>query len=268
MPDRKCVMSRSTHRSASRPCTNGEAFHQPFPSWGLLAQNLDLDLQALRGAVLRAAGGRVISYIVRSTEKEDGRHWQRGSGPNWQGGLITLCTCRHDIRAWRSCDEWRNWWIAGFTVVGGRDRGNSLVYLMRVRDAFKSHMEMWASLPEETRRAKATDSNVLGDVYRPRPGRSAAGCFAPKSYVKPHPRHPHSNPEEKWYKDVTKYMRTRVSCLLAGDPELSFLWSEPLIRLVDCPLIHHKEWPALSDLLGHLAPWDSSGEGRTRSRRD
>src|SRR5712691_3567326 len=88
---------------------------QAFPTSGRLVKNLDWSLPALKRR-LRSASEKVHSYVVRTvgydrTEKVFG---QTGSAPNFQGGYITLCTCKHQMRATQDCHEWRDTWIAGF----------------------------------------------------------------------------------------------------------------------------------------------------------
>jgi hypothetical protein len=235
---------------------------QPFPSSGVLASNLDLDLRVFRDALSGVGSGHIVSYIVRSTEKVDGCHCQRGSGPNWQGGLITLCTCRHDIRSRYDCDLWQGNWIAGFTVVGGYERGNSLVYLMRVQKAFESHVELWNWLPDKTRHAKAAHMNRHGDVFRPRASLNdlrTGQQFEPGTYEPPCDDHPHSLPA-KWHKDINKIKR---AALLVGDPHFSFVWSKPML-VYSSPDNHpHPRAKGkiggrtLAEFLSELAVWGS-----------
>jgi hypothetical protein len=41
----------------------------------------------------------VYYYIVKTTYFESGRIMQKGTGPNIEGGWITLCTCKHSMRS-------------------------------------------------------------------------------------------------------------------------------------------------------------------------
>ncbi|HKI35736.1 MAG TPA: hypothetical protein VKA46_28025 [Gemmataceae bacterium] len=75
------------------------ALVQPFPTEGQLFDNLDWpkpELERLIGGL----PGKVRSYKMISVWPDEiGLLQQRGSGPNYQGGCLTLCTCRHEIRA-------------------------------------------------------------------------------------------------------------------------------------------------------------------------
>jgi len=262
MSDRRCHTTSTVDRPDSRRCAKANVPCQRFPSSGVLAGNLDLDLRAFRNALSSVGSGYVVSYIVDSTKKENGRHCQYGSGPNWQGGLITLCTCRHDIRARYDCDLWRGNWIAGFTCVGGYERGNSLVYLMRVQKAFESHVELWDWLPDKTRNAKAAHINRHGDVFRPRAPLSdlrTGQQFEPGTYEPPCDDHPHSLPA-KWHKDINKIKR---AALLVGDPHFSFVWSKPMLAYSSPDNHPHPRakgkigGPTLVEFLSELAVWGS-----------
>lgn len=100
---------------------------------------------------------------------------------------------------------------------------------MRVGQAFESHRELWCAdtILRETKQAKAADTNVLGDLYRPR---SATGDpFDPQAYVSPCPEHVHCE-NSHWHDDIKRVgYSARVAALLVGDPERSLLWNRPTI---------------------------------------
>lgn len=80
---------------------------QTFPDNGLLAENLNCTLPEL----LRQVGkqdGPAFSYIVKSVKTDDsGQQFeQHGSAPNFQGGRLTLCTCKHQMRTSLDCKAW------------------------------------------------------------------------------------------------------------------------------------------------------------------
>ena len=68
---------------------------QLFPDRGVLAENLDTPLAVLRRTIPTPLQEfPVFAYIVK-TVKFTGRQFvQLGSGPNFQGDCITLCTCK------------------------------------------------------------------------------------------------------------------------------------------------------------------------------
>jgi len=205
----------------------GNDTYQRFPDSSPLISNLNMDpIDLIRR--IRMIGGRVYCYVLTSVKYVDGRFVQTGSGPNFQGGLITLCTCKRLMRTGKVLGAWSGTWIAGITGVQTGHAGNGhLFYLMRVERAFESHLDLWswlsAHLPK-TAEAKAADKHRLGDIYRPKTPRSDP--FAPATYVTPCPDHDHA--ETEWYKDIYyEGYGHRTPALLVGDPRNSFLWSEP-----------------------------------------
>jgi len=144
-----------------------ERTHQPFPQTAELGQNLNMPLSRLHDC----AGGQalVYYYVIASMRKRGEEFVQTGCGPNFQGGLITLCTCKHHLRTFREPDQWNGIWIAGFTSLPTGDGANFLIYLMRVAHAFQSHRDLWFSsaIPAAAKHAKATHRNRFGDIYQP-----------------------------------------------------------------------------------------------------
>ena len=81
---------------------------QPFPESGLLADNSHLPL-ALLAKRLRRIRDRAYSYVVRSVklDRSTMSFEQHGSAPNFQGEVLTLCTCKHQMRSSQPAEEWR-----------------------------------------------------------------------------------------------------------------------------------------------------------------
>ena len=143
--------------------------YQAMPSLGTLAENLNLPLDELSIRIASFQQSIVYSYIVDTVEYHEGRLYQTGSGPNFQGGLITLCSCKHFMRTFLDVESWKGIWVAGFT--SSRDLNqNKLFYLMKISEASESHSELWASdlIPEETKIAKGAHLDRFGDMYQPR----------------------------------------------------------------------------------------------------
>jgi hypothetical protein len=202
--------------------------NQAFPDRGALARNLNLSLKLLQ-TIIGSQDGAAYGYIVDTVRCDSGVFVQTGSGPNFQGDLVMLWTCKHQMRSGVSLPDWKGAWVAGFTgvdVIPGH-RVNYLVYLMKVRQAYASHRDLWQSLPEATRTAKAADLERLGDLYRPC---ADADPFDPASYTPPRPDHAHCH-EYGWHTDVDYLSPTyhRRAPLLVGEPQYSFLWSKPLV---------------------------------------
>jgi hypothetical protein len=223
--------------------------YQQFPQSGLLSRNMDRDLPALERD-LTAKGGPVFCYVATSFKHVQGRYVQEGSGPNFQGDVITLCTCKHQMRSSLSRADWVGAWVAGFTgrsTIPGASL-NGLVYLMKVRAAHASQRDLWNALPEVARLAKAADAHPLGDVFQPIG--PLGDPFDVRSYVPPCPDHAHCGNGE-WHTDINHVARSgRRPALLEGDPELSFLWTRPLIGLQPPPLARDFEKNRFAGLRG------------------
>ena len=127
---------------------------QPFPQDGVLADSLDLSIDRV-DARLHSVQDRAYSYVVRTVKWNEisQRLEQHGSAPNFQGGVLTLCTCKHQMRSSQLADDWEGIWIAGFTsrtIYEGRHR---LFYLAMVQSAHESHCDLWNSVDLSSRDA-------------------------------------------------------------------------------------------------------------------
>jgi hypothetical protein len=171
----------------------------------------------------------IYYYVVSTVENQSGRFVQYGPAPNFQGDILTLCTCKHLMRTFRDVADWRGVWIAGFTSVRAGGGRNALVYLARVQHAFNSHHDLWHSgvLAESAKEAKAANMHRLGDVFQPK---ARPGCgFDPASYRVPRQDHGH-RPDDRWHYDVDyEGVRGRRAALLVFDPERSFLWDQSIL---------------------------------------
>lgn len=195
----------------------------------------------------------VYCYIVATIEEREGGFIQRGSGPNFQGGAISLCTCKHLMRTFRNLADWPGVWIAGFTGIRAGYGRNALVYLMRVDYAFASHADLWAarSIPTRLKRAKAAETHPYGDIFRPLPGRRDP--FDHRRYAEPHAEHVHRL-GGGWRDDID-YTGPggRRAALLIGDPQASYLWNRPMLYL-QSRLHRGQTRRELPWLLEHVAP--------------
>jgi hypothetical protein len=211
-------------------CKTDDTDHQPFPQRGALTNSLDLTAAEVQQAVAGTCA-TVYCYIIATVEQRDGRFIQHGTAPNFQGGVISLCTCKHLMRTFKETRDWEDTWIAGFTGrAPGRER-NALVYLMRVAHAFDSHAAVWSSneIPLRVKQAKAAHLHPLGDLFRPKevPGNP----FRPRNYMPPHRAHDHRS-HSGWHGDID-YVGSggRRAALLFGGSTNSFLWDEPMVYL-------------------------------------
>ena len=224
---------------------------QPFPTEGSLALNTNLSLDELKSKI-GLENSFVYCYVVATIKRNKGQFIQQGNGPNFQGDLITLCTCKHFMRTFLDLESWKGKWIAGFTGKNTGKGKNRLFYLMKVEHTFDSHYNLWHSklISDQTKNAKVTSLNKFGDVYQPRED-FGTDLYDYRNYYPPIENHGHYKNDE-WYKDI-KYsgMKGRKPILVASNIEYSFLWSKPLITLVDKLHRGQKKYP-LRNLLESL----------------
>ncbi len=201
---------------------------QQLPKVGSLARKLNFSLGKLRRSIDKTNSSTAIyCYVMSSVRKRGGILQHYGCGPNWQGGLITLCTCKHFMRNFLDVNKWLGTWVAGFSNVRAGSGVNVLIYMMRVKDAFESHYKLWYALPRQVRWAKAADRkfNILGDIYRPKVRPTQKSPFSKTRYHKPCPSHVHI---DGWAKDID-YKMYRRAAMLVGDKKSSFVWNQPKI---------------------------------------
>ena len=203
--------------------------YQAMPRRGRLAKNLNLQREALLEDIAPFRKDRVYPYVVTTVKGDNGRLYQTGSGPNFQGDLITLCSCKHEMRAYSYITSGKRVWIAGFTGSSGLVT-NNLFYLMLVSQLFDSHHELWFSdsISEETKVAKASNLDKFGDIYQPKS--RSDDPYSHLSYFPPCEDHVHCDPCD-WHKDIDYIDKHgRTPALIVGCPEYSFLWNIPSIE--------------------------------------
>lgn len=233
-------------------CCCGDAKEsQAWPRSGPLASNLDLSLLQLRGEIGHLSAKCIYGYVLTTLRLVDGQFEQHGSAPNFQGGLVTLFTCKHHMRTWeQSPADYERCWVAGFSgsTVGPR---NALFYLMRVEHAYKSFFEAWNALDHSVREAKATNKHTLGDLYRLKKNAHKGNEFDSNAYYKPRKKHVH---RKGWERDIeVTGAGGRRPALLVGDPRYSFIWTRPRLYLtLDHPRTQKKYWPNINNLLDSL----------------
>lgn len=203
---------------------------------------VDLSIEELRGRIAQvgAPDELVYAYVVRSVRPANGEYVQTGSAPNFQGGLITLCTCKHGMRATLSPEQWQQGiWVAGLTSWDKAfGKQQSLVYLMRVGEAYASQAELVQALHRSGRsavvEAKDSTQHRLGDLMIPATD-AVAGTdrYVPAAYVPPMVGHSHRRrAEDRGWEDDVNYVGAGggQSAMLAGDRNFSFVWTRPVVR--------------------------------------
>jgi len=246
--------------TASTGCHTSQASQkvQPFPKVGRLVENLNLPLAVL-DARLDGLRGRAVSYVVRTVRWNSGKQCleQRGSAPNFQGGVLTLCTCKHQMRASQSADDWKNIWIAGFTSRSIYDGRHWLFYLARVERVFESQSDLWNGMTGKVREAKAARQHYLGDMFMPKAAGLAGNArYSPSRYYSPSVHAHRKDPSDTgWHNDIS-YIHAdrheRQPPLLVATPRLTFLWEGPVIFLNQDHCRDFFRWPSLEELLARL----------------
>lgn len=135
---------------------------QAHPSHLIESNSTDLD--ALLDGV-----DRIYVYPHHQIELVDGELHQTRSGPNWEGGMVTLTTCKHLMRTYSSVtDEKKKVALIGLT--NNLEGHNYLLYAGVIDMRFDSNHELgeWLRLYcSDTYRAKLATDNPRGDIYEP-----------------------------------------------------------------------------------------------------
>jgi hypothetical protein len=233
---------------------------QPFPADGLLAKNLNLPLPVLKMQIGETQG-RTCSYVVRSVrlDQKAQRFEQHGSAPNFQGDVLTLCTCKHQMRASLPTEKWGSVWIVGFTSRTIHEGRHWLFYLAQIESAYESHADLWMATKAKSRNAKAAHAHFLGDLFKPKtPIPTGNARFSHSRYISPN-LHAHRTRNEDgwhngWHNDINyRHAETyRHPALLVADPRRTFLWEEPTIYLNQKHCRNFFKWPSLQKLFSQL----------------
>jgi hypothetical protein len=208
----------------------------------------------------------VYTYVVTSiATTADYQLIQKGSAPNFAGGRITLCTCKHKDRATfhPSTDQhhpWKNVWVAGLTSKT-ENPPRSLAYLMFVTRSFLSHREIWRALPDDCRQAKSASHSTIGDLFKPK-ACATIDPYDPANYFSPVPGHVHSDRRHpnQWHQDVMCWgKRSRPHHLLLGQAAQSYQWTNVkiILKLNGMGIsAHHRKYDSLKDFIANLQEFD------------
>jgi hypothetical protein len=225
------------------------------------------DPSALLASTLPSLRGQpVYAYIVTTikTRPPDYRLQQTGCAPNFHGGRITLCTCKHKDRATfkpasNQDDPWKKVWVAGLTSKT-EDPSRSLAYLMCVERSFLSQMDLWRELPDKCRRAKCASNSPVGDLYEPKPA-SKRGPFDPLNYNAPVAGHAHSPGWRlnSWHNDIVRWRGSKPHRLLLGQAAQSYRWTHTRMILklnVIGHSAHHRLYDSLAEFIDDLQEFE------------
>jgi hypothetical protein len=228
---------------------------QPFPK-GKSAFRINRTLSEL-STRLAIYQDKAYSYVVTSVQFKNEVFEQHGSAPNFQGGVLTLCTCKHQMRTRLDVGDWHGNWVAGFSSRCLHDGKHWLFYLMKVEEAYDSHSDLWNGQPESVRVAKAAHRHFLGDVFIPKKtGLTGDSRFEPARYHRPR-RHAHISKKHPtgWHNDINYQHADRAGRqppLLVGKPSLTFIWNEPMLSLSHDHCRDYSKWASLQDIIARL----------------
>jgi hypothetical protein len=227
---------------------------QAFPRNGILAENANLPLPILASKMQRVAG-KAYSYVVSTVTLNHATNFeQTGSAPNFQGDVLTLCTCKHQMRSRLSIQEWEDdVWLAGFTSRTIHDGRHWLFFLAKVETAYESHSDLWNDVDAVYRREKAAHLHYLGDLFKPTtPKPTGHSRFSPSRYLMPSDHAHRQYPSDEGWKNDIHYWNASIRHppLLVTGQRLTFLWEEPMIyfaRKKHCRDYH--KWASLQQLM-------------------
>ena len=174
-------------------------------------------------------------YTVASTcfDKNSKIIRHRGSGPNLEGGLATLCTCKHSMRQGQNINDWTGKWILGVTSrakANGFNGEHYLLYLMKVDRAFESHKAFYQYLKQYNPTAleiKNAVKNRLGDIFEP--SSTCVDPLDPRQYKFPCETHSHDNKVGDQWEDDISY-KSSSTPLLLGEANNTFVWQKTVIK--------------------------------------
>ncbi|MCX4170810.1 MULTISPECIES: hypothetical protein [Paraburkholderia] len=258
-----CIAPVNPRHGASK-CETPATPQSGSPIATKLVNNLGIDELRIRLAALGPPENHIVyAYVVRTVRLRNGLLEQTGSGGNFDGDVVTLCTCKHGMRATLSSGEWRRKWIAGFTSYTAEfGHQQYLKYLMRVGEAYDSQFDLVQALRDSERDAvvdsKDSRKNPVGDVFLPKSLLSDGDeNWHPASYQAPMVKHAHRHERDdtQWHNDIEYRDRYgRHPSLLVGDTAWTFVWNERLVRRAHPALVRgHRKW-TLADLLLELDP--------------
>ncbi|HEY8606428.1 MAG TPA: hypothetical protein VIM12_04860 [Noviherbaspirillum sp.] len=215
---------------------------------------MDVCTEELLEALNKFPGSESVRLYVVDTVKirRAGVYEQTGSEPNFEGGLGTLCTCKHQMRSRYSTESWASGvWVLGLTGLSRWRRGEQpFYYLMRIAQAYESQADLFQALEAQGRlevlTAKDSRTSQLGDIFAPKRPLSNESRFKPDNYHPPMDGHAHSHADNPfgWHNDIFYDGTSHTGPpLLVGDPEYTFVWTRPIVRRRNpYPIRDYEKW--------------------------
>lgn len=205
------------------------------------------DLDSLSDSLRQVSTVPVISVLYLYTHHqvylESGVLKHTRSSPNWEGGIVTYATCKHNLRC--TDRSWQGVWLAGLCPRDCAD--NTVLFMGVVASEFRSNYHLSTYLrgaSPQAYQAKRSSSNPRGDLYQPlRPlSLHSADIHDHRNYEEP-PNHVRSvefyksspgslsnRPDgriPKWWRDVEYVQRGRHPLVFILSP--CWLFSRPTL---------------------------------------
>lgn len=165
---------------------------------------------------------------------------QTRSSPNWEGGMFSFATCKHQMRTWKDPEAWVGTWLVG---VGPRAIGNPILYIAKIIHSFPSNLDYstWLRAKHpQTAAIKSADNNPRGDWYTPTktlahklsmPGgkyqKWIYGSFVePKDHTRSVETYKDGTP--KWWRDIEYRSHNRYPPVFIGMP--AFVYPQRILE--------------------------------------
>ncbi len=206
----------------------------------------DLDKQNSIFSKPESKKENTYSYVLTTAKYKEGKFQQHGSAPNFEGGVLTLCTCKHRMRALGPPSNqekpWKDYWITGFTSKSQYKEKQWLFYLAKIQKSYESHSDIWHCKElwkNYSRIEKCVSENPLGDIFEPENDKKLENKdrYEPTNYSNPCESHSHGKGSQ-WHDDIKEYKykykenekKKHHNLLAAAEPKQTFIWTKPAIH--------------------------------------
>lgn len=109
----------------------------------------------------------IYVYPHHRIELNDEELCQTRSGPNWEGEVLTIATCKHLLRTYKTLKPNT---VALVGITNKLEGNNYLLYAGVIEGMFDSNYKLGKFLKEyypETYKKKLATTNPLGDIFEP-----------------------------------------------------------------------------------------------------
>lgn len=151
---------------------------------------------------------------------DDNELEQTRSGPNWEGGMVTMATCKHFLRTYSSIKPKK---VALCGITNKIEGENYLLYIGVIDKSFDSNYELGryiSSINQFAFDTKLATNNPLGDIFEPDEDLEDEERYDSLNFIEPHDDHcrfvEFSDNQPKYIKDIEYQTRSgrRPKCLI------------------------------------------------------